>query len=118
METVRNPEGTRLLAWGGLQYSGADDDPDDAPRARLLAESVDELRTLQASGRLSPDVDPACLLVMLMAAAMAPTSLPHMIQGVCGADAGSPDFVAHFADQLAVLARLIGLDPADPADPA
>ena len=112
MEAVHNPEGARLLAWSGLQYTGPDDDPDHAPRARILAESVDELRALQASGRLPAEVDPACLLVMLMAAAMATTTLPHIIEGVCGTDPGSAEFVAHFADQVAVLARLIGLDPA------
>lgn len=112
MEALHNPEGVRLFAWSGLQYTGPDDDPDHAPRAQLLAESVNELRALQASGRLAAEVDPACLLVMLTAAAMATTTLPHVIEGVCGADPNSPEFVAHFADQVAVLARLIGLEPA------
>jgi hypothetical protein len=49
------------------------------------------------------------LLVLLMAAAMATTTLPHVIEGVCGTDPRSPEFVEHFADQVAVLARLIGL---------
>ena len=47
-----------------------------------------------------------------MAAAMATTTLPHVIEGVCGADPKSSEFVEHFADQVAVLARLIGLEPA------
>ncbi|MFD1546125.1 TetR/AcrR family transcriptional regulator [Nonomuraea guangzhouensis] len=112
MEAAHNPDGARLLAWSGLEYTGPDDDPDHAPRARLLAESVDQVRALQTAGRLPAEVDPACLLIMLMAAAMAPTTLPHVIEGVCGTDPGSPDFIAHFADQVAVLARLIGLEPA------
>jgi TetR/AcrR family transcriptional regulator len=112
MEALHNPDGARLLAWSGLQYTGPDDDPDQAPRTRMLAESVGELRALRDSGRLPADVDPACLLVMLMAAAMATTTLPHIIEGVCGTDPGSPELVAHFADQVAVLARHIGLDPA------
>jgi TetR/AcrR family transcriptional regulator len=57
-------------------------------------------------------VDPACLLVMLMAAAMATTTLPHVIEGVCGTHPRSPQLIEHFADQVAVLARLIGLEPA------
>jgi hypothetical protein len=57
-------------------------------------------------------VDPACLLVLLLAAAMATTTLPHVIEGVCGTDPRSPELVEHFADQVAVLARLIGLEPA------
>ncbi|SEF94632.1 DNA-binding transcriptional regulator, AcrR family [Nonomuraea solani] len=112
MEALHNPDGTRLFAWSGLQYTGPDDDPDHAARARILGETVAELRALRESGRLPAEVDPACLLVMLMGAAMATTTLPHVIEGVCGVDPRSPEFIAHFADQVAVLARLIGLDPA------
>jgi TetR/AcrR family transcriptional regulator len=111
LEVLRSPESVRVFAWSGLQYTGPDGDPDGASRTRLLTESVDEVRALQQSGRLPAEVDPACLLVMLMAAAMATTTLPHVIEGVCGADPGSPEFVEHFADQVAILARLIGLDP-------
>jgi TetR/AcrR family transcriptional regulator len=109
LEASHNPEGLRLLAWNGLQYTGPADDPDHASRNRQLAESVDELRRLQESGRLPADADPACLLVMLMAAAMATTTLPHVVEGVCGADPRSPEVVSRFADQVAVLARIIGL---------
>ncbi|WP_327085533.1 hypothetical protein OIE66_24630 [Nonomuraea sp. NBC_01738] len=63
----------------------------------------------QLAGRLPAEIDPACLVVMLMAAAMAPTSLPQVIEGVCGADPRSPEFVGHFAEQVALLARHIGL---------
>lgn len=112
LEVLRSPEGVRMFAWSGLQYTGPDDDPDRGSRAQLLTGSVDEIRALQQSGRLPAEVDPACLLVMLMAAAMATTTLPHVIEGLCGTDPGSPEFVEHFADQVAVLARLIGLDPA------
>ncbi|MEW9534026.1 hypothetical protein [Microbispora sp. NPDC049125] len=34
-----------------------------------------------------------------------------VIEGVCG-DPDSPEFVARFAGRIAVLARLIGLEPA------
>ncbi|WP_345432869.1 TetR/AcrR family transcriptional regulator [Actinoallomurus vinaceus] len=111
LEALHNPDGPRLLAWSGLQYTGPDDDPDHASRAQLLGESLEELRELQRSGRLPAEVDPACLLVMLMAAAMATTTLPHVIEGVCGTDPRSPELIEHFADQVAVLARLIGLEP-------
>jgi TetR/AcrR family transcriptional regulator len=113
MEVLHNPDGVRLLAWSGLQYTGPAGDPDHASRAQLLDESLDELRALQRSGRLSADLDPACLLVMLMAATMATTTLPHVIEGICRTDPRSPEFVEHFAEQVAVLARIIGLEPAD-----
>ena len=112
LEVLRDPEGVRVFAWTGLQYPGPDNDPDRNFRTELLADSVAQLRALQESGRLPPEVDPSCLLVMLMAATMATTTLPHVIEGVCAADPRSPEVVEHFADQVAVLARLIGLDPA------
>jgi TetR/AcrR family transcriptional regulator len=118
LEALHSPEGPRLLAWSGLQYTGPDDDPDRAPRDRRLAGSVAELRALQEAGRLHPEVDPACLLVVLMAAAMAPTTLPQVIEGVCGADPRSPEFVEHFAGQVALIARLLGLGPDAPGDAA
>ncbi|MEU4743469.1 TetR family transcriptional regulator [Actinosynnema sp. NPDC023658] len=110
LEALHNPDGPRLLAWSGLQYTGPDEDPDRASRTRMLVESVDELRALQESGRLPAEVDPSCLLVMLMAAAMAPTTLPHVIEGVCDTDPRSAGFLEHFADQVALLARLVGAE--------
>lgn len=112
LEAVHNPGGVRLLAWSGLQYSGPEEDPDHASRAQVLGESLDELRALQESGRLPAEIDPGCLLVMLMAAAMAPTTLPHVIEGVCGTDPRSPEFIEHFAGQVALLAGQLGLDEA------
>ena len=118
LEALHNPPGPRLLAWSGLQYTGPDDDPDRASRAGMFSESLGELRALQQAGRLPAEVDPACLLVMLMAAAMAPTTLPHVIETVSGADPRSPGFINHFADQVAVVAGLLGLggEPAAPAE--
>jgi AcrR family transcriptional regulator len=112
MEAVSNPDGVRLMAWGGLEYAGPDTDLDHAPRAQRLQGTVDEIRALQTTGRLPTEVDPACLTIMLMAAAMAPTTLPHVIEGVCRVDPGSPEFVEHYAEQIAIMARLLGLDPA------
>lgn len=111
LEALHNPDSVRLMAWGGLQYTGPESDLDHAPRSERLRGGVDELRALQAAGRLPAEVDPACLLVMLMAAAMATTTLPHVIEGVSGVDPRSPEFIDHYADQVALVARLLGLDP-------
>jgi TetR/AcrR family transcriptional regulator len=75
---------------------------------------VADIRERQAAGALPPEMDPACLIVMLMAAAMAPVTLPHVIAGVCGGDPQSPEFVERFADQLALLVRRLGLDSHGP----
>lgn len=112
MEAVHNPAGVRLLAWGGLEYSGPASDPDQASRADGMRRTIDEIRARQDQGRLPAELDPACLMVMLMAAAMAPTTLPHVIEGVSGTDPRAPEFVEHYAEQLALLARHLGLDPA------
>jgi TetR/AcrR family transcriptional regulator len=109
LEVLRSPEGVRVFAWSGLQYTGPQDDPGRAAMPGILADSVGELRALQEAGRLPAEIDPRALLVMLMAAAMATTTLPHVIESVCEADPTSPEFVEHFADQVALVARLIGL---------
>lgn len=111
LEALENRDGVRLMAWGGLQYAGPESDLDHAPRSERLQRSVDELVAAQEAGRLPAEVDPACLLVMLMSAAMATTTLPHVIEGVCKVDPHSPEFVEHYAEQLAVVTRLLGLDP-------
>ncbi|WP_345496807.1 TetR/AcrR family transcriptional regulator [Nocardia callitridis] len=110
LEALHNPDAVRLMTWGGLEYTGADSDPDHTPRARMLEHSVDELRTLQEQGRLPAELDPAALMVMLMAAAMAPTTLPHVIEGVYGTDPRTPEFLTHFADQVSLLVRALGRD--------
>ncbi|MEV5964263.1 TetR family transcriptional regulator [Kribbella sp. NPDC051952] len=109
LEAVNNPDGARLLAWGGLEYTGPASDADHAARSDRLQRSVDEIRAAQATGRLPAELDPACLLVMLMGAAMAVTTLPHVIEGVCQVDPRSPEFVNHYADQAAAVAALLGL---------
>jgi len=108
LEVLRNPDAVRVFAWSGLQYDGTG----GAFRPEILAGSIGQVRALQESGRLPAEVDPGCLVVMLMAATMATTTLPHVIEAVVGAGPGSPGFVEHFADQIALVARLIGLDPA------
>ncbi|MEU4562901.1 TetR family transcriptional regulator [Actinoplanes sp. NPDC023936] len=106
LEVLRDPEGVRVLAWSGLQHTG--DGPGAPPET--FEQSLRQLRDLQESGRLPAEVDPACVLVMLMSAAIATTTLPQVIESVCGADPRSAEFVRHYADQLALISRLIGLD--------
>ncbi|MEV4057366.1 TetR/AcrR family transcriptional regulator [Amycolatopsis sp. NPDC049688] len=106
LETLAGRDGVRLLAWSGLEYDGPDSDPDHGPRAQRLAGTVDHISALKAEGRLPDWVDPQCLTVLLMAAAMAPVTLPHVVDGLTGED--SPDFVRRYADQLARLVEHLG----------
>lgn len=105
LEALRNPDGVRLLAWNGLEYTG----PDAHPSTGMFAETIDELQKRQEAGELPADLDPACLVVMLMAMTMAPTTLPHIIEGTCGVDPRSSEFLDRFAGQVAILARHLGL---------
>jgi len=66
---------------------------------------------------------PACRTRSLIRARALSTDLPTraaqrgadstrqwIIEAVCGTDPRSPDFLAHFASQLMLIVRLIGLD--------
>ncbi|WP_410666486.1 TetR/AcrR family transcriptional regulator [Amycolatopsis sp. cmx-4-68] len=108
LEASTGRDGMRLLAWSGLEYEGAETDPDNEPRTRRLTGTVEQIRSLQAEGRLPEWVDPACLTVLLMSAAMAPVTLPHIIEGLTGNAPDSPDFVRQYADQLAKLVEHLG----------
>jgi AcrR family transcriptional regulator len=110
-EVLADPDGVRLMAWGGLEYTGPASDPDTG-RADRMRGFVDDIRAQQAAGRVPAELDPGCLTVALMAAAMASTSLPHVVAAVCQVDPRSPEFVQHYADQVGRLAALLGLDDA------
>jgi TetR/AcrR family transcriptional regulator len=103
LEALSSRDGVRLLAWSGLEYDGPESDPDHAPRAQRLTGTVEQIAALKADGRLPEWVDPTSLTVLLMAAAMAPVTLPHVVEGLTGTDPGSPEFVRQYADQLAKL---------------
>ncbi|WIX86195.1 TetR/AcrR family transcriptional regulator [Amycolatopsis sp. DG1A-15b] len=108
LEALASRDGARLLAWSGLEYEGPDADPDHAPRTRRLAGTVTQIEALKAEGRLPEWVDPACLTVLLMAAAMAPVTLPHVVDGLTGTEGDSPEFIRYYADQLAKLVEHLG----------
>ena len=113
LEALNNPDGVRLLAWGGLEYTGPETDLDHARRSERLVGTVGEVRAQQEAGRVPAEVDPACLIIMMMAAAMATVTIPPVIEGICQVDPRSPEFVNHYADQVAIVCRALGLDSAD-----
>jgi len=108
LEALHNPDGVRMFAWSGLQYAGPGTDPDQAPRAERMQRTIDEIRAKQQAGDLPAELDPACLTVMLVAAAMATTTLPHVIDGVCQVDSRSPEFIEHYANQVTLLTKHLG----------
>ncbi|MEV4352446.1 TetR family transcriptional regulator [Actinoplanes sp. NPDC049596] len=110
-ENLDNPEGVRMLAWSGLQYAGGrdGDDPGREARTAMLENGVRQIA--ERLGDDNPDVDPNCLLIMLMAAAMAPTTMPQVIAGLCRTDPRDPEFLDHYAEQVALLAQSLDLGP-------
>ena len=86
----------RLLAWDGLAYTGSDAVEPDA----YFTEMVEELRRRQQAGELADDLDPAYVLLMLFAAALAPTVIPQIARRLTGLSAESPKFQEAYAEQL------------------
>ena len=86
----------RLLAWDGLADTSSDVDE----AGGYFTEMVDDLRRRQRAGELADDLDPAYVLLLLFAAALAPTVIPQIARRFTGLDVDSPTFQAAYAEQL------------------
>jgi AcrR family transcriptional regulator len=86
----------RLLAWDGLADTSSDADE----AGGYFTEMVDDLRRRQRAGELADDLDPAYVLLLLFAAALAPTVIPQIARRFTGLDVDSPTFEAAYAEQL------------------
>ena len=68
---------------------------------------VTALRRRQEHGEIGADLDPAYVQLILFAATLAPAVLPQVARRMTGHDAGSPEFLDAYAEQLRrVIARL------------
>jgi TetR/AcrR family transcriptional regulator len=84
----------RLLAWDGLADTGSDTlEPD-------FTEMVEELMHRQRAGELADALDPAYVLLILFAAALAPTVIPQIARRLTGLSADSARFQEAYAEQL------------------
>ncbi|WP_037070183.1 TetR/AcrR family transcriptional regulator [Pseudonocardia acaciae] len=95
-----DPVGTRLLGWAGLTYPTGKEHPDLPASAEQWRRDLDDLRRRQRDGELADDLDPACVLLAVVAATAAPTLLPHIAYGITGAEPNSPEFVRHYTEQM------------------
>jgi TetR/AcrR family transcriptional regulator len=86
----------RLLVWEGMADGGSDAEEPDA----YFTDMVADLRRRQRAGELAVDLDPAYVLLMLFAAALAPTVIPQIARRFTGLAADSPEFQAAYAEQL------------------
>ncbi|HEY6737348.1 MAG TPA: hypothetical protein VI076_00720 [Actinopolymorphaceae bacterium] len=96
-----------MLAWEGL--TGRDDTPESAraKQRERWQRSVEFIRARQQAGELASDIDPASLMLVMMAAASAPATMPHLVRRILDADPTSEEFLDHYAEQLArIVAQL------------
>jgi AcrR family transcriptional regulator len=101
LSTLDRPDWARLMVWENVSGDTPDDDGDTG----FLRDQVDALRSRQEAGELPADLDPAHLLLALVAAASAPLFMPKVARRVTGEDPASAEFVERYAEQLALLVR-------------
>jgi AcrR family transcriptional regulator len=106
MSTLHDRDGARLMVWSNM--SPGDAPPDTGQERDFLQVQLADLRRRQEAGELPADLDPACVLLALFAAASATVTLPRVARAICGDDAESDEFTARYADQLARLVRHLG----------
>ncbi|SMD14797.1 TetR/AcrR family transcriptional regulator [Kibdelosporangium aridum] len=82
-----DPRGTRLMVWRGLSYAAGQETPDEEPEQDLSG-----ITQRQQSGEIDPDIDPACLLLALIAMTSAPTVMPDLVKKTFGVEATDPVF--------------------------
>jgi TetR/AcrR family transcriptional regulator len=107
--------GGRLLAWDGLADTGEDSGEEARERNARLQHEVEALRERQRAGELDDRFDPAVLHLIALSAANALAVYPHLARGLFGADAGSPELVERYAEQLALLISSVGNTGSAPA---
>ena len=88
----------RLLAWDGLAETGSGSDA--AEPDPYFTEMVEDMRRRWRAGELADDLDPAYVLLMLFAAAFAPTVIPQIARRLTGLSVDSATFQEAYADQL------------------
>jgi len=85
--------------------------PSPDERAARLLNMVDETRKRQARGEIRDDFDVGALTLALFAATIAPELFPQLAAAFTGADPASPEFIEHYADQLARVIYAIAQAP-------
>ncbi|WP_433463857.1 TetR family transcriptional regulator [Spirillospora sp. CA-128828] len=95
-----DPRGTRLNAWRGLT-----ENLDDI--ATGTTEDLSDIERRQAEGELAADLDPAAVMVAIMAMVSAPVANPLVVRHVFGLDPSSPEFQERYTEQLRRIVRLM-----------
>ncbi len=101
----RDTEWVRLMQWEALEAGGGHVSR-EAERVRASRWAVDVLRDRQARGLLARDLDPAQMLLSMMALTTFPMAFPQLTRLVTGLDPGDPAFRKQRADFLHRFAEL------------
>jgi TetR/AcrR family transcriptional regulator len=112
LSTREQRDWARLMVWENVS---GDDAPDEGD-AEFLRAQVEALRARQEAGEIPSDLDPACLLLALTAAASATLFMPRMVRRITGEDPESGEFAERYAEQLARLVRHLS-QPGQPVQP-
>lgn len=91
------------------ELDGKPSAPDE--RAARLLNLVDETRKKQARGEIRDDLDVGALTLAFFAATIAPALMPQLARAFTGADPASPEFIDHYADQLARMVYALAETP-------
>ena len=103
--SVEHRSWARLLAWEALAHETDEQSPTAAEQDGWLRGIVADLHRRKEAGELATDLEPACVLLVFIAAASVATLMPHLVRGTHGVPADSADFVAHYAEQLTRMVR-------------
>jgi TetR/AcrR family transcriptional regulator len=103
--------GAKLVAWNGLADATAEiDEEEERESTARLREEVAQIAAEQRAGGIDPDLDPAALLLITMSAASAPAVYPQLVRALYGTSAESPEFLEHYAEQLAKVVERLARD--------
>ncbi len=89
----------RLFLWENLT-DGAPDAVGVEAQREFLQHQVDYMRARQEAGDYPADLDPAILMLILMAAGSASFAFPRLVRALTGLDPASPEFGEIYAEQL------------------
>jgi TetR/AcrR family transcriptional regulator len=96
----------RLFLWENLTDGEPDAGGVEAQR-EFLQRQLEYIRTRQEAGDFPADVDPAALMLVLMAAASASLAFPRVARALTGRDPKSAEFADDYAEQLARIVRAL-----------
>lgn len=86
-DALDDPRGTRLMVWRGLSYAEGQVTPDEEPDQDLTG-----ITERQEAGEIDPELDPACLLLGMVALTSAPLVMPDLVKKTFGVEATDPKF--------------------------